>query len=62
MQKQTRRADMNILVLIPFAVFGIFILLTLIWFMGYKKGHKDAHELQMLCNKKDKKNKTDKEG
>lgn len=53
---------MNILVLIPFAVFGIFILLTLIWFMGYKKGHKDAHELQMLCNKKDKKDKANKEG
>ena len=50
---------MNILVIIPFAVFGIFILLALIWLMGYKKGHKDAHELQMLCNKKDKADKED---
>ena len=52
---------MNILVLIPFAILGIFILLALIWFMGYKKGRKDAHEfaVQMLCDKKDK---ADKEG
>ena len=42
---------MNILVLIPFTVVGIFILLALIWFMGYEKGRKDAHEfaVQMLC-------------
>ena len=47
---------MNIFVLIPFVVVGIFILLVLIWFMGYIQGRKDAHEfaVQMLCDKKDK--------
>ena len=55
---------MNIFILISFAVLGIFILLALIWFMGYIKGRKDAHEfaVQMLCDKKDKADKEDSNG